>query len=171
MCSPRKSNDNFLIFTFYESKQMSLTQDLKWSLGRSIALQLQRQTDLLLCTVNCFLQWDHLPNMAVGDLAFYYTLYLWFCVEETICDVIKQNESELTNTVFKIQSNKADSFLLFVQSFNCLYLWNQLLNLCGIFTKLKPKQYLNRKCWKTKIIFFDFRLILLDRITYRWMKG
>ena len=32
---------------------------------------------LLLCTVNCSLQWDHLPNMAVGDLAFYYTLYLW----------------------------------------------------------------------------------------------
>ena len=56
---------------------MSLTQDLRWSLGRSIALQLQRQTDLLLCTINCFLQWDHLPNMAVGDLAFYYTLYLW----------------------------------------------------------------------------------------------
>ena len=77
MCSPRKSNENFSIFTFYESKQMSLTQDLRWSLGRSIALQLQRQTDLLLCTVNCFLQWDHLPNMAVGDLAFYYTLYLW----------------------------------------------------------------------------------------------
>ena len=49
---------------------MSLTQDLRWSLGRSIALQLQRQTDLLLCTINCFLQWDHLPNMAVGDLAF-----------------------------------------------------------------------------------------------------
>ena len=56
---------------------MSLTQDLRWSLGRSIALQLQRQIDLLLCTINCFLQWDHLPNMAVGDLAFYYTLYLW----------------------------------------------------------------------------------------------
>ena len=77
MCSPRKSNEHFSIFTFYESKQMSLTQDLRWSLGRSIALQLQRQTDLLLCTINCFLQWDHLPNMAVGDLVFYYTLYLW----------------------------------------------------------------------------------------------
>ena len=25
----------------------------------------------------CFLHWSHLPNMAVGDLAFYYTLYLW----------------------------------------------------------------------------------------------
>ena len=55
--------------------------------------------------------------------------------------MIKQNESELANTVFKIQSNKADiffCFLLFVQSFTCLYLWNQLPNLCGFFTKLKP---------------------------------
>ena len=80
MCSPRKSDKNFLIFTFYESKQMLLTQDLSWSLGRSTALlvQLQRQTDLLLCTTNCFLQWDRLQNMAVRDLAFYYTLYLCF---------------------------------------------------------------------------------------------
>ena len=38
---------------------------------------LQRQTDLLLCTLNCFPQWAHLQNMAVGDLVFYYTLYLW----------------------------------------------------------------------------------------------
>ena len=84
--------------------------------------------------------------------------------------MIKQNESELANTPFKIQPNKADSFvcfLLFVQSFNCLYLWNQLPNLSGVFTKLKPKQYPNRKCpKKPKIIFFDFRLILLDRITF-----
>ena len=73
------------------------------------------------------------------------------------------------NAVFKIQPNKADSFfsfLLFVHSFNCLYLWNYLPNLCGVFTKLKPKQYPNRKCQKPKIIFFDFRLILLDRITF-----
>ena len=72
-----KIKRKFFDFYIYESKQMSLTQDLRWSLGRSRALQLQRQTDLLLCTINCFLQWDHLPNMAVGDLAFYYTLYLW----------------------------------------------------------------------------------------------
>ena len=71
-------------------------------------------------------------------------------------DVIKQNESELANTVFKIQPNKVDSFyclLLFVQSFNCSYLWNQMPNLCGVFTKSKPKQYPNRKCQKTKNIF------------------
>ena len=68
-------------------------------------------------------------------------------------DVIKQNESELTNTIFKIQPNKADSFfcfLLFVQSFNCSCLWNQLPNLCRVFTKLKPEQYSNRKCPKKK---------------------
>ena len=78
MCSPQKSDENFLIFKFYESKQMSLTQDLRWSLDQSIALQVQHQTDLLHCTMNCFPQWAHLQNMAVGDLAFYYTLYLWY---------------------------------------------------------------------------------------------
>ena len=41
-------------------------------------LQLQRQTDLLLCTVNCFQQWARPQNMAVGGLAFYFTLYLWY---------------------------------------------------------------------------------------------
>ena len=82
---PENQTKFFLIFTFYESKQMSLTQDWRWSLGRSIALQLQRRTDLLLCTINCFLQWDHLPNMVVGDLAFYYTLYLWLGLELGLC--------------------------------------------------------------------------------------
>ena len=70
-------------------------------------------------------------------------LNLFFYMENwpNIYDVIKQNELELAKTVFKIQPNKADNFfcfLLFVQSFNCLYLWNQLPNLCGVFTKLKP---------------------------------
>ena len=44
-----------------------------------------------------------------------------------------------------MQPNKAYSFfcfLLFVQSFNCLYLRNKLPNLCGVLFKLKPKQYL-----------------------------
>ena len=69
-----------------------------------------------------------------------------------ICDVIKQNESEFTNNVFKIQPNKTNNFFcfwLFVQSFSCSYLWNQLPSLSGVFTKLKPKQlYPNRKCQK-----------------------
>ena len=55
MCSPRKSNKNFLIFTFYESKQTSLTQDLKWSLNNVVRYKYivyhRRQTDLLLCTI------------------------------------------------------------------------------------------------------------------------
>ena len=105
MCSPRKSNENFSIFTFYESKQMSLTQDLRWSLGRSIALQLQRQTDLLLCTINCFLQWDHLPNMAVGDLAFYYTLYLWMVVV-VLRSPIHANEPNEYNGMLYRTSNR-----------------------------------------------------------------
>ena len=32
----RKSDENFSIFTFYESKQTSLTQDLKWSLNNVV---------------------------------------------------------------------------------------------------------------------------------------
>ena len=64
-----------------------------------------------------------------------------------------------------IHPNKADSFycfLLFVQSFNCLYLWDQLPNLCGVFTKLNPKQYLIENAYfSTSDSFF----ILLDRIT------
>ena len=62
-----------------------------------------------------------------------------------ICDVIKQYELALVNTVFKIQPDKTDRFfcfLLFVQSFSCLYLWNQLPNLCGF----SP----SRKCQKNK---------------------
>ena len=42
-------------------------------------------------------------------------------MKNNICDVIKQNESKLANTVFKIHLNKATSFfsfLLFFQSFN-----------------------------------------------------
>ena len=59
-----------------------------------------------------------------------------------ICDVFKQNESELAKTVCKIQLNKATSlffFLLFLQSFNCLYFQNQMPHYYGVFTKLKPK--------------------------------
>ena len=67
----------FSILHFYESKQMSLTQDLKRLLEQSSALQLQRQTDLLLCT-----SFARPQNMAVGDLDFYYTLYL--CIKPIV---------------------------------------------------------------------------------------
>ena len=56
-----------------------------------------------------------------------------------ICDVIKQNQSEVGNIDFKIQPNKADNvfcFLLFLASFNCSYLWNQLTNFNGVFCKM-----------------------------------
>ena len=77
MCSPRKSDEIFSIFTFYESKQMSLTRLELIARRKYCTIQLQRQKDLLLCTINCFLLRDRLQNMAVGNLAFYYTLYLW----------------------------------------------------------------------------------------------
>ena len=56
-----------------------------------------------------------------------------------ICDVIKQNQSEVGNIDFKIEANKAENvfcFLLFLASFNCSYLWNQLTNSNGIFCKM-----------------------------------
>ena len=124
MCSPRKSNENFSIFTFCESKQMSLTQDLSWSLGRSIALQLQRQTDLLLCTINCFLQWDCLQNMAVGDLvAFYYTLYLCCCMQDTVSYTVhsflltRRGEQEYVNTQHYYLQYRSTTSSYLLQSF------------------------------------------------------
>ena len=71
-----KIRRKFLDFHFYKWKQMSLSQNLKWSLEWRSALQLQRQTDLLLCTTNFFLRWAHPQNMAVGNLDFHHTLYL-----------------------------------------------------------------------------------------------
>ena len=80
-----------------------------------------------------------------------YISFLCMC----ICDVIKQNESELANTVFKIQPNKADSlfcFLLFVQSFNCLYRWNPIDQSLWGFHQIKAHTIENAK--KPKIIFW-----------------
>ena len=74
---PENQTRIFWFLHFYESKQMSLTQDLKLSLEQSSALQLQCQTDMLLCTINCFIQWARPQNMPLGDLAFYYAQYLW----------------------------------------------------------------------------------------------
>ena len=57
----------------------------------------------------------------------------------SICDVIKQNQSEVRNIDFKIEPNKAENvfcFLLFLASFNCSYLWIQLTNYNGVFCKM-----------------------------------
>ena len=56
------------------------------------------------------------------------------------------------------------SYCLFNPSIVCIFGTNAQ-SLWG-FHQIKPKQYPNRKCQKNKkIIFFDFRLILLDCIT------
>ena len=87
-----------------------------WSLERSIALQLQGQTDLLLCTVkvNCFPLWARPQNMAVGDLAFYYTLvYIYAfccsigswrhtCMHACVSDSYRANFSQLQDSTFGI---------------------------------------------------------------------
>ena len=59
-----------------------------------------------------------------------------------ICDVIKQNQSEVRNIDFKIEPNKAENFfcfLLFLASFKgVLHLWALFLKTLCIFSKNKP---------------------------------
>ena len=53
-----------------------------------------------------------------------------------IVGVIKQNQSEVGNIDFKIEPNKTENvfcFLLFLASFNCSYICNQLTNFNGGF--------------------------------------
>ena len=59
-----------------------------------------------------------------------------FAIYMSICDVIKQNESELTNIDFQIEPIITFNFLcilLFFASLKWLYLWNRILNFDGGF--------------------------------------
>ena len=83
MCSPQKSDENLLIFTFLHvwiKTNITYTR-LEVIAKQRSALQVEFITGVkLICyfvLYYCFLHWAHLPNMAVGDLAFYNTLYLW----------------------------------------------------------------------------------------------
>ena len=66
---------------------MSLTQDLKWLLEQSSALQASLSSAsnwfVTLYTVNWFSQWAMVKNMAVSDLAFL-ILYIYVSNEGTI---------------------------------------------------------------------------------------
>ena len=77
-----KIRRKFLILTFLWIKTNVAYTRLEVIAKQSSALQVEFITGVkLICyfvLYYCFLQWDHLPNMAVGDLAFYYTLYLCF---------------------------------------------------------------------------------------------
>ena len=78
-----KIRRKFFILTFLWIKTNVAYTRLEVIAKQRSALQVEFITGVkLICyfvLYYCFLQWDHLPNMAVGDLAFYYTLYL--CVE------------------------------------------------------------------------------------------
>ena len=78
--SPRKSDEKFSIFTFSWIKTTVAYTRLEVIARTRYCTTsyrlVQRQTDLLLCTINCFLRWACPQNMAVGNLQFYYTLYL-----------------------------------------------------------------------------------------------
>ena len=81
MCSPRKSDENFSILTCLWIKTNVAYTRLEVITKQHSALQVYFITSVkLICyfvLYYCFLHWAHPPNMAVGDLAFYYTPYLW----------------------------------------------------------------------------------------------
>ena len=81
MCSPRKSDENISILTFLWIKTNVAYTRLEVITKQRSALQVEFTTGVkLICyfaLYHYFLHWAHPPNMAFGDLAFYYTLYLW----------------------------------------------------------------------------------------------
>ena len=81
-----KIRRKFLILTFLWIKTNVAYTRLEVIAKQRSALQVEFITGVkLICyfvLFYCFLQWDHLPNMAVGDLAFYYTLYLCYDITQ-----------------------------------------------------------------------------------------
>ena len=55
-----------------------------------------------------------------------------------VCDVVKQNELELANTVFKIQPNKADSFFCFLFCFVFVFVFVFFCSILKLFASLEP---------------------------------
>ena len=80
-CIHPKIRRKFFDFNiFMNQNKHHLTQDLKWSLNNIVHYKYSLSPAsnwFVTLLYYCFLHWDHLPNMAVGDLAFHYTLYLW----------------------------------------------------------------------------------------------
>ena len=78
---PENQMKNFSILTFLWIKTNVAYTSLEVIATQHSVLQVEFITGVqLICyfiLYYYFLHWSHLPNMAVGDLAFYYTLYLW----------------------------------------------------------------------------------------------
>ena len=78
-----KTRQKFLVLTFLWIKTNIAYEVIA---KQHIALQVEFIAGVkLICYVvlyYCFLNWAHLPNMVVGDLDIYYTLYLgaWFLI-------------------------------------------------------------------------------------------
>ena len=81
---PQKSDKKFLILIFLWIKTNVAYTRLEVIAKQRSALQVQFITSVkLICyfvLYYCFLHWAHPPNMAVSDLDFYYTLYLWVSI-------------------------------------------------------------------------------------------
>ena len=87
---PQNKTKYFLILTFLWIKTNVACTTLEVIAKQYSALQVEFITGVkLICNFvlyYCFLHWAHLPNMAVGDLAFYYTLYL--CIYHVLYNLI-----------------------------------------------------------------------------------
>ena len=80
-----------------------------------------------------------------------------------ICDVIKQNESELANIEFPLYFIVLGITQVAISIFGTICLIVMGLNCDGVFS-FKVWAYNENENWV--FIFFEFGLILLDRITY-----
>ena len=82
---PENSDENFSILTVVWIKTNVAYTRLEVIAKQRSALQVEFITGVkLICyfvLYYCFLHWAYPPNIAVGDLDFYYTLYLWCIIE------------------------------------------------------------------------------------------
>ena len=103
-----KIRRKFLILTFLWIKTNVAYTRLEVIAKQRSALQVEFITGVkLICyfvLYCCFLQWDHLPNMAVGDLAFYYTLYLWVIMAD-LCLLQALDAAQAINSIEAINNN------------------------------------------------------------------
>ena len=155
MCSPQKSDENFLILIFLWIKTNVAYSRLEVIAKQRSALQVDFITSVkLICyfvLYYCFLHWAHPPNMAVGDLDFYYTLYLWPLCKRSISSTDIHRRSQNLRHFYPSMGLKLEVFRFFRNQnsrgssgayVTCIY-WSQSVN---INTHKRPHDV--RRSWK-----------------------
>ena len=151
MCSPRKSDEKFSILTFLWIKTNVAYTRLEVIAKQRSSLQVEFIAGVkLICyfvLYYCFLHWDHLPNMAVGDLAFYYTLYLWKYY--TARALMKSCLLKVYSLILNRECSQNFKHLKFLQLF-LAFLWETHF----------PKE-LSRNHFRVKVEQFSFEVSLM----------